>query len=92
MALFFCCRRCNAARAELFSLMSSQKVVDVSRTQGGARNSNLKVRLVFFVDDLAIVGFSSQSSVPRHLTVSLGMLSGSVGPHSFELLIECGSG
>jgi hypothetical protein len=49
---FFYCRRCNAARAELFSLMSSQKVVDVSRTQGGVRNSNLKVCLVFFVNNL----------------------------------------
>jgi hypothetical protein len=32
--------------------MSSQKVVDVSRTQGGVRNSNLKVRIVFFVNSL----------------------------------------
>jgi hypothetical protein len=46
MSLRFYCRRCNAARAELFSLMSSQKVVDVSRTQGGVRNSNLKVRFL----------------------------------------------
>jgi hypothetical protein len=50
--IFFYRRRCNAARAELFSLMSSQKVVDVSRTQGGVRNSNLKVRIVFFVNNL----------------------------------------
>jgi hypothetical protein len=60
-------------------------VVDVSRTQGGVRNSNLKVKNVFFVNNLWIVGFSSQSSVPGYLAVSSGMLSGSVVPH----LVAC---
>lgn len=35
-------RRCNAARSDLFSLLCSQEVVNVTRTPAGVSNSNIK--------------------------------------------------
>ena len=47
--------RCNKARQELYTLMASQTVVDITRSKGGASNSgpsirelNLRCELILF--------------------------------------------